>query len=514
VSRVLVNGVYDRGHTATNRKEAEALVADLVRRLKDPREQRRSLAVVTFSRAQQGLIEDLLEDARERDPELEPFFDPERPEPLIVKNLENIQGDERDVVLFSIGYGPDRLGKMTANLGPLGQLGGERRLNVAVTRAREQLVIFVSFEASKLDLSGSSAKGLHDLKAFLDAAASGGDVVMGQPDEDSAADTVLKHALKTRLQDAGFTVDLDVGIGRYRLDLAVRHPEAGERYVLGLELDGERLAATETARDRERLRREVLATLGWKHLVRVRALDWHEGADRVVGELVKRIREAAAEPLDLAPLPPLPEAAGVGPVESAAAPEAEPAQPASPEPAPEPVAVAAEDAYRATSLITPAAPLTWTSKEAVAFVEKIVQTEGPVAEKLIARRIVDAWSLKRTPSNFASSLAELMRLIPFNARPVLREGFYWPSSLDANGWRGYRINDGANADDRREADEIPVEELANCADALVRRYGAMPREDLARALAKRFGFRALTKGIHQRMEEGIVHAEARRTPAT
>ncbi|MBL8910241.1 MAG: DUF3320 domain-containing protein, partial [Archangium sp.] len=512
VSRVLVKGTYDRGHTATNRAEAEALVTELLRRLRDPREQRRSIAVVTFSRAQQGLIEDLLEEAREKDPQLEPFFDPERDEPLIVKNLENIQGDERDVVLFSIGYGPDRLGKMTANLGPLGQLGGERRLNVAVTRAREQLMIFVSFEPHQLDLSGSSARGLHDLKAFLDAAANGGDVVMGQPpDELAAADTVLKTALKTRLQDAGFTADLDVGIGRYRLELAVRHPEANERYVVGVELDGVRLASTETARDRDRLRREVLASLGWKHIVRVRALDWHESTDRVVTELVARIRLAAAEPLELAPLPPLPVAAAapsadaIEPIETPAVADA-PADP-------EPVAEKGDDLYVVTTLTAPTGAFAWSSREVIAAVEKIVATEGPVSERVVGRRLAECWSLKRAPSSLSTNLVTLLKAISVSNRPVSRDGFLWPASMQPDAWRGYRVSDPNNAEDRRESEDIALEELANCADALLARYGQMPREDLARALAKRFGYRGLTRGVAQRMEEGIVFAERRRAPA-
>ncbi|MFT3706311.1 MAG: DUF3320 domain-containing protein [Archangium sp.] len=510
VSRVLVKGTYDRGHTATNRAEAEALVTELVRRLKDPREQRRSLAVVTFSRAQQGLIEDLLEEAREKDPELEPFFDPELDEPLIVKNLENIQGDERDVVLFSIGYGPDKFGKMTANLGPLGQLGGERRLNVAVTRAREQLMIFVSFEPQQLDLSGSSAKGLHDLKAFLDAAANGGDVVMGKPaDELAAADTVLKNALRAKLQDAGFTVDLDVGIGRYRLDLAVRHPEANERYVMGLELDGVRLSSTETARDRDRLRREVLSQLGWKHIARVRALDWHESTERVVSELVKRIRDAAAEPIEVAPLPPLPTPA----VKSAPAEEAEQALPPEPEPEPEP-AGSNEDIYQVTALTPATTAFSWNSKDVIAAVEKIIGLEGPVSERIIGRRLAEAWALKRAPSSLSTNLAAVVKLIAVSNRPVLRDGFLWPQALHPDTWRHYRVSDPNKTEDRREGEDIALEELANCADAMLTRYGQMPREDLARALAKRFGFRGLTPRVAARMEEGIVFAERRRAPAT
>ncbi|MBZ0232290.1 MAG: DNA2/NAM7 family helicase, partial [Deltaproteobacteria bacterium] len=146
-----IDGVYDRAGTRTNRAEAEAVVADIVARLSDPERAKKSIGVVTFSKPQQELVLDLLDEARRAQPDLERFFGDEPPEPVLVKNLETIQGDERDVILFSIGYGPDRDGKVTMNFGPLNKDGGERRLNVAVTRAREQLVVFSSLEPDVID---------------------------------------------------------------------------------------------------------------------------------------------------------------------------------------------------------------------------------------------------------------------------------------------------------------------------------------------------------------------------
>src|SRR5690606_25561072 len=143
---------YDKGKSRTHRAEAEALVAEIVRRLTDPVEQVRSLGVVTFSQAQQQLVEDLLDAARRQTPAIEPYFGASVMEPVFVKNLENVQGDERDVILFSIGYGPDEHGRVAMNFGPLNQQGGERRLNVAITRARQQNVVFTSLRADMIDL--------------------------------------------------------------------------------------------------------------------------------------------------------------------------------------------------------------------------------------------------------------------------------------------------------------------------------------------------------------------------
>ena len=131
--RHVADGVYDKGRTRTNRGEAEALVEEIVRRLSDPEESKRSLGVVTFSIAQASLVEDLLEQARRDHPEIESHFDDAREEPVFVKNLENVQGDERDVIFLSVCYGPDAQGRVALNFGPLNREGGERRLNVAIT---------------------------------------------------------------------------------------------------------------------------------------------------------------------------------------------------------------------------------------------------------------------------------------------------------------------------------------------------------------------------------------------
>ena len=143
------------------------MVDEVVRRLKDPVQRDRSVGVVTFSQAQQTLVMDLFDGAVREHPELEPFFDEGAEEPVFVKNLENVQGDERDVIVFSVGYGPDERGNVSMNFGPLNKDGGERRLNVAVTRAREEVLVFTSLRPDQIDLARTSARAVRDLQAFL-----------------------------------------------------------------------------------------------------------------------------------------------------------------------------------------------------------------------------------------------------------------------------------------------------------------------------------------------------------
>jgi len=167
-----VEGFYDRGRTKQNRAEAEAVIEEITRRLKDAEHAGRSIGVVTFNSIQQTLIEDLLDDAYRSDPELEQAA-ARLYEPIFIKNLENVQGDERDVILFSIGYGPDAAGKVVLNFGPLNREGGWRRLNVAVSRARHEMHVFSTLRADHLDVSRTRAEGVSALRSFLEYAEKG-----------------------------------------------------------------------------------------------------------------------------------------------------------------------------------------------------------------------------------------------------------------------------------------------------------------------------------------------------
>ncbi len=159
-----------------NRPEARAVVADIVRRLREP-----SFAggaplagVVTFNGEQQRLIENLLDEQRRSYPELEPFFDRDRwHEPVFVKNLENVQGDERDAIIFSVAVGPDQTGRPVSTVSSLNKDGGHRRLNVAITRARRELVVFASMRPEQIDLGRTRARGVKDFKHFLEFAERG-----------------------------------------------------------------------------------------------------------------------------------------------------------------------------------------------------------------------------------------------------------------------------------------------------------------------------------------------------
>ena len=293
-----VQGTYAKGKGRTNQAEAEAMVAETVRRLTDPTfvKSGQTLALVTLNSDQQKLIENLLDLARQKHPEIEEFFKEGLSEPVVVKNLETVQGDERDVILLGICYGPTELGAgtMSMNFGPLNRDGGERRLNVAITRSRQEMVVFTSFDPSMIDLNRTSARAVRDLKHFLEFADRGpsalAEAVQGSV---GGYDSPFEEAVAERLRDKGWEVVPQVGVSRFRIDLGIVHPDRPGDFLVGVECDGATYHRSATARDRDKVRAAVLEKLGWK-LLRVWSTDWFVDQEREVVQLHARLESLVA----------------------------------------------------------------------------------------------------------------------------------------------------------------------------------------------------------------------------
>ncbi|MDE7281087.1 MAG: hypothetical protein K2N36_05045, partial [Ruminiclostridium sp.] len=284
VNLVKVDGVFDRGKTRQNRAEAEAVVEELKRRCHDEELAKNSVGVVTFNISQQTLIEDLLNEACKTDSDLEHWaFNAE--EPVFVKNLENVQGDERDVILFSVGYGPDKDGNVYMNFGPLNREGGWRRLNVAVSRARCEMMIFSTLTADMINLSRTSAEGAAALKAFLEYA-SGKPLAVSEYAAQRAKGSKenVAKAICRELKEMGYDSDLSVGHSEYKIDIGVVDPEDPEKYILGILLDGDSYGSAKTARDREIAQISVLNGLGWE-ILRVWSMDWWDNRGKEIGRI-------------------------------------------------------------------------------------------------------------------------------------------------------------------------------------------------------------------------------------
>jgi very-short-patch-repair endonuclease len=283
----LPDTVYDRGGTRSNVGEAKKVAEAVMEHARN--RPHRTLGVAAFSVAQMQAVEDQLEIMRRSDPSCEGFFMAHPHEPFFVKNLENVQGDERDVVFISVGYGRIAGGYVPMSFGPLNLDGGERRLNVLITRARRICEVFTNLTADDIDLGRSNARGVRALKTFLQYAKDGQlDVPIATGRE---PDSPFEESVLAALQRAGYQVETQVGSAGFFIDLAVVDPERPGRYLLGIECDGATYHSARSARDRDRLRQEVLEALGWR-IHRIWSTDWFRNPDGELKRLVGSIEEA------------------------------------------------------------------------------------------------------------------------------------------------------------------------------------------------------------------------------
>jgi very-short-patch-repair endonuclease len=284
--------VYEKGGARINRPEAKALVADVIQRLKSPgfRESALTIGVVTFNSEQQALIEDLFDAERRKDPALDSYFSETALEPQFVKNLESVQGDERDIMYFSLAYGPDLTGSIPMNFGPMNRTGGERRLNVAVTRARQELRVFASLRGEQIDLSRTQSIGVRDLKHFLEFAERGSRALAeANVGTVGGYESPFEEAVATELAKKGWELHTQIGASAFRIDLAVVDPDARGRYLAGIECDGATYHRCATARDRDKLREQVLRGLGWE-ILRIWSTDWWIDAQSVLERIDAELR--------------------------------------------------------------------------------------------------------------------------------------------------------------------------------------------------------------------------------
>lgn len=540
-----VKGRYEKGGARINQPEARALVADLVGRLKAPgfQQSRLTIGVVTFNSEQQGLIEDLLDEERRKDPGLEPYFSEVELEPVFVKNLESVQGDERDIMYFSITYGPDISGAVSMNFGPLNRDGGERRLNVAVTRARHELRVFSSLRGEQMDLSRTQAAGVRDLKHFLEFAERGPRALAeahhgSQGDFDSPFEASVSQALERK----GWQVHTQIGASSFRVDLGVVHPDFTGRYLAGVECDGATYHRSATARDRDKLREQVLRGLGWE-IVRIWSTDWWVDPsgtlERVHAKLTALLEgdrerraadEANAAEAGVSIAPEENDAAlAADDVDAVIAPAASRSRPHSVDatgldatvaPAMHAkqsaalpgsgIAAAADRERNYFQVSQPAEAISMEVLSADQFfeprydpviqtmVEWVVQREGPVLDAVLARRVARAHGFQRTGSRIQERVETLAKRL-FKTTEEVSGTFYWPPGLEPSSEVAFRWP--TDDDSTRGVEEICEAELLSLARLVLQR--GQSRQEALVVMARELGLQRLRETSRGRLE-GIL----------
>lgn len=297
-----IEGVYAKGRGQTNPVEAQAVVAEVMKRLTGMLngEQVQSIGIVTINSQQQRMVDDLMDEARRKNPELEPFFiDTDDYDAVFVKNLESVQGDERDIIMLSLTYGPTELGgrTMSMNFGPLNKMGGERRLNVAITRATSEVIVFSSFDSGMVDLSRTQATAVEHLKHYLEFAERG-PVALAEFSSASYGvdqfDSDFEKSVAMTLREKGWKVQTQVGVSKFRVDLGIIHPDHPGEYLAGVECDGATYHGSPSARDRDRVRQAILENLGWR-IARLWSTDYFQEPEHAMKKLHERLETFLAD---------------------------------------------------------------------------------------------------------------------------------------------------------------------------------------------------------------------------
>jgi very-short-patch-repair endonuclease/preprotein translocase subunit Sec61beta len=496
------HGWFDVGATRTNREEAVALVTHLVSTLLRTTPGERTFGVVTLNIQQQRLVLDLLDEARGTHPELEGHFADNLGESVFVKNLENVQGDERDEIYISIGYGRDKQGREVMNFGPLNRKGGERRLNVAVTRARQTLRVFSTLTADMIDTTRTKSQGAAHLKAFLrHAAERGGTGAQGQSNL-CEFDSDFERDVFEALAASGHRVESQVGCGGYRIDLAILHPKYPGTYALGIECDGAAYHSAATARDRDRLRQSVLEGLGWR-LHRIWSTDWFLDRERELVRLEKAIEEALREPEIPKPAP----AAPVNTAEATQTDQGEPEQPlATNEPSP-PVAPQTpsrtQPYVQANVRVISSDPEdihnAGYARDLLDCIATVLSVEAPIHTDELARRVGGAFSVQRTTDRLRTRVLTQLRAL--SDSHVVRGDFVWPANVAPHEYRVVRTGD-------RDLAFVPLEELAAASLVVLESNLSVPTEQLFREVARLFGVSRLGQKVQARLADAVQQAAA------
>lgn len=490
------NGVFETGGSGANAIEAKEVALAIVRHARARPDQ--SLGVATFSVRQRRAILDQLEILRREHLETEAFFHAHPSEPFFVKNLENVQGDERDVIFISVGYGKDAQGVMSMRFGPLGSDGGERRLNVLISRAKLRCEVFSSITDDDIDLERARGKGVVAFKLFLRFARTGRMDLAGA-DAAGVAD-VFESQVAAGLRARGYNVHPRVGIAGLYIDLAVSDATLPGRYVLGIECDGRSYEASRSARDRDRLRRAVLEDHGW-FMHRIWAFDWLHRPQEEMGRLVTAIEAAKTELASTASS--AARRTRAVPVDVVAIDREDVTEIGL-----EPADAESSDApaYRRASVNAlrgypdiPSVPAPLLG----GMVESIVGEEGPVHVEVVVGRIRDAWGLGRAGGRIRAAVEDAVALVVRSKR-IRRSGEFLLVA-------GAPIvpRDRSNSGDVRKAEMVAPEEVEEAVVQIVRRNLGVKPSEVASAVTRLLGFSAVTQAWRDMTAAQVLEAQHR-----
>lgn len=492
VYHYLSDTAYDRGGSRSNREEARIVAKRVMEHARS--HPNLTLGIATFSTAQMESIQNALELLRQEDPSCEQtFFNAHPEEPFFVKNLENVQGDERDVIFISIGYGRDTNGKLTMNFGPLNKKGGERRLNVLITRARRRCEVFTNLTADDIDPGPTNPLGVVALKRYLKYAQTGEtDIAVPTGRE---ADSPFEEEVADALRECGYEVDHQIGSAGYFIDLGIKDSERQGRYLLGIECDGATYHSAQSARDRDRIRQGVLEGLGWR-IHRIWSTDWFRNPDRELRKAAEAIEAAKTHiPSDHNDSPENNTQGSYGSEE-----ETEIEVDTTVQPTPEPKTNSLTEKYKLAELAIStngrdlhAVPI----NTMASWIRRVVKIESPVHLSEVAKRIGNAVQVKKIGKRIQGAIKNAaMQAARSKNIEIQGEFLYWREQEDVP------VRDRSELPNTsRKLELIAPQEIQTAVKQLVSDAFGIEQDDLAREVCKLFGFKTVSANMRQKVNQ-------------
>lgn len=526
VRLVKTEGFFERGKRRVNEGEARAIVQEIKRRYHSCTDE--TVGVVTFNISQQTLIEDLLQEECQSNPAFDRWAN-EKEEPLFVKNLENVQGDERDVILFSVAFGPDEEGRLSLNFGPLNKEGGWKRLNVAVSRARAEMVVFTTMTADMIDLKRTKSKGVEALKHFLEFAENGRIQGTDTPTKVQKNQGILEH-LCQKIADAGYEYQTGVGHSQFKVDIAVINPYNEEEYLLGIMLDGDSYRRSANTKDREVSQISVLQRLGWK-LHRVWTMDWWDNREKEIAKLfdvLSKCRGDAYEAyLDVCQISSAVQDENIGQevntlknrgielvpcmaeTEYKTAANTLEKRSESPQVLRESPRYQMEPYLSAAVKVTPLSTANYASKEWMTAVteklQQIIDAESPISYERLVKKTLRAFDISRSSTQTIEATQRALKKTISKVEMQGKTEFYWSDGKDPDSYWIYRMD--AKSDDRRSPDEICEQELKNAVCITLQRKGVLDRDALFRETIRTMGYARSGTALAAAVERGLEYGK-------
>lgn len=482
-------GVYDRGASRTNKIEAQAVCRAILKHAREDHD--RSLGVATFSIQQRQAIQDELELLRRENPDVESFFSAHLREPFFVKNLENVQGDERDVMFISVGYGRDSKGYMAMGFGPLSIEGGERRLNVLISRAKLRCEIFSSITADDVDLERARSRGAAAFKSFLSFARTGR-LPIAEP-TGGEEQSQFEESVAQAVESLGYHVHRQVGIAGFFVDLGVVDSDQPGRYVLGIECDGAAYHHSRSARDRDRLRQAVLEDHGWI-IHRIWSTDWFQRPSEQLNKVAEAIERAKTAIGEMTTELPASHFEVIS--ESPDGLEREKIFELDNRGLSRLTEPYSEALFRVPTKLDPHELYT---QDMAAIVLRIVEHEGPIHEEEVVTRVRMLWSKGRAGSRIHDAVARAIRSLVTSKSCLKEDGCLMiPGST-------VRVRNRAQAisPTLRKALHLPTPEIRAAILSVLEASHGATRSEIPTAVARLFGFQSTSPQLKALMQSQI-----------